>query len=129
MRLGADSLERRAEEMKHFTWGVESLDKPASEKQMNYLASLITDVKREFDEPEARALVDSLVVPEELTSWEASSLITIFKRGRSGLPGFVLSEERRRSSGGKVKSTLCEGVALRYAMPKTYAIVLALLKK
>lgn len=69
-----------------------------------------SDVKREFDEPEARALVD-LVVPEEVDFLERFLSSMIFKRGRSGLPGFVLSEERRRAQGGKVKSTLCEGVS------------------
>ena len=114
--------------MKHISF-CNHLDNPATERQIAYLNDLIIEMRTEFSEPDASDLVASLVIPAELTNFEASALITIFNAGRRSLPGFVMSEEKRRASGGKIKSTGCAGAALRVTMPETYNIIVKLLKE
>lgn len=92
-------------------------DKPASEKSRQYAEDLLAEVRasaHKAEHPNLVAVLEAMSLPDDLTQWEASSLIDILKSARSRdydllwtpssltrLVGRLTSAITRRQEGGK----------------------------
>ena len=93
------------------TFKNENLNKPASEKQIEYLSDLLAAARAQYAKREptgkGAAFLDALVLPKRaITSWEASSLIAALNSG--DIVTWFAAEKKRRDAGQPVTSaTIC----------------------
>lgn len=103
-----------------------SLDEPATEKQMEFLTALLGEyrnalAKREPTE-KGTAFLNAVVLPDRpLTKWEASKCIDLFKSPNLVL-GHLSAENKRRKAGEKTNDTHL-GAAFRSVFPEAYKII------